>query len=137
MASKMIETASNAGPRLALEVCLILPHPVPGVPTPKDEAALEDGVDEATEPVGIEEGVTVVTASDGEDAVLDAAVALADARTLGQNSSPHFVISIESFLAHRIVRSGYSLCSSDMEQLDLAKQLVTDCLMVRPASPVH
>lgn len=69
---------------------MIFPHPVPGVPTPKEDAALEDGVDEATEPVGVEEGVTVVTASDGEDEGLDAPAALADATTLGQNPSAHF-----------------------------------------------
>ena len=91
----MIDTPSNAGPRLAFEVCLIFPHCVPGVPTPKDAAALADEVAEAERLVEDKDGVTVMTASVGEEVALVGSVALADERTLGQNPSPHLRIPVE------------------------------------------
>ena len=92
----MIETASNAGPRLAFEVCFIVPQFVPGVPAPR-RAALWVGEGEE-EVVGSEEAVTVTMASVGlseevEGGVADAAAA--EERTLGQKLAAHCCISVE------------------------------------------
>ena len=85
----MIETASKAGPRLAFDDCLIVPHFVPGVLAPR-LAGLKEGVGEA---VGSEEAVTVTTASEDDEAEEDGEGSLVDAvaeeRILGQNVSPN------------------------------------------------
>lgn len=98
MHSNTIDTASSAGPRLALEsVSGSSPQFVPGVPAPNLEMALLEPVDEAMAEAGA--GVAVETvdealgAVDGADVAVEPAV---EERTFGQKVLLHVCTSSSS-----------------------------------------
>ena len=106
--SRMIETASRDGPRLAVELVGIAFQFVPGVSTPKCAAALliaeEVGEGFANDEDEDEDEDDVVAGSDGLEEIEDVGLALgaaADERTLGQKVLLHCCISVENFTQHR------------------------------------
>ena len=92
--SRMIDTASKAGPLLAFEFVFIVPHLVPGVPAP-NAVALKLAVAEGAEEVDVADSAELAV-READEVALGEEV---EDRILGQNPSLQVLIAARNSMS--------------------------------------